>query len=328
MAAPEGMTHTPYHLAPAPEPTPRAQAQAPTIQRSPCSHTMAVLQEIQRGGAETGGIQFGWRVMRKLWNVTPADFDNAALLSFSKQPVHIQLHVLLTLATNDLRKVKNLSAFLSYLLHEQEVGTSVCLALLAGCCHKGDRCTFLHPTVAPGWQKLQERWHVGWLDFDYLVLNSLLQKPADRQDDILWRLGSMRLKAVRNLSAVLASVIAQCEKRPPPAGKTPRSQRSSLSSTVQVISEAETLGHSDAGCGASDAGSHDSPAASTAGTSDGSPRSWADELEAEVEAGLWPDVALLPCAISTKPSPPPTAAAARPAAAAVRPPPAGRPRTP
>eukprot|EP00667_Euglena_gracilis_P016841 EG_transcript_17668 len=207
------MTHSPYAILPMETPTDKPMAkqrQPPTISRPPFSHTLAVLQEVQAVGADYfASPRLGWRVLRRLWRLTPADFDAGCLAHLSVQPPFVQQHVLLVLATTALRGLHNVSAFLRRLIPDVGERLPVCLGFLAGCCQRAKDCPFAHPPIVPAWQQLQERWQVGWLDFDYLVLNSLLLRPEATQDAILRHMARMKLKSVRNPSALLASIIQQ-----------------------------------------------------------------------------------------------------------------------
>eukprot|EP00667_Euglena_gracilis_P016087 EG_transcript_16801 len=261
------VTHTPYAI-PAPQAVEGAEPQkrprpAPVINRAPFSRTLAVLQEVQVVGKGYHEVpRLGWRVLQHLWHLTPEHFDTIALAHLGTQPGFVQQHVLLVLATTSVQAVKNLSAFLRSLIREVGEKAPVCLGFIAGCC-RGTGCPFVHPTLAPGWQLLQERWQLGWLDFDYLVLNSLLLKPQAKQDQILRRLAGMKVQNIRNPSALLASIIRQCEgdadhHRPsptssvqqipnPPPGVQPPSQRapSLAGSDDAASSDAGTFGPSD-----------------------------------------------------------------------------------
>eukprot|EP00667_Euglena_gracilis_P004233 EG_transcript_4250 len=223
-------THTPYAIessAPTSNSGPGTKRTPPVITRPPYSHTLAVLQEIQAAGEGYLAVgRFGWRVLQRLWNITPAHFDEVALTYLHAQTPALQQHTLLTVATANLHDVKNLSAFLSSLLQEAEEASPVCLGFLAGCSHASEGCPFGHPKATAGWKLLQKRWHVGMLDFDYLVLNRLLLKPRRMQDEVLRCLACMKLREVRNVSALLASTLRQCEGRsggapakPLPVGK-------------------------------------------------------------------------------------------------------------
>eukprot|EP00667_Euglena_gracilis_P018765 EG_transcript_19981 len=264
------LTHTPYAI---PTPTTPAGAEpqkrprpAPVINRAPFSRTLAVLQEVQVLGKGFHEVpRLGWRVLQRLWHLTPDDFDAIALAHLSAQPGFVQQHVLLVLATTSVKAVKNLSAFLRSLIREVGERAPVCLGFIAGCCQRDTGCPFVHPTLAPGWQLLQDRWRLGWLDFDYLVLNSLLLKPQAKQDQVLRRLAGMKVRSVRNPSALLASIIQQCEggadprrgslppSAPPtpstcspPAGARPSQRAPSLAGSDDVASsEADTVGPSD-----------------------------------------------------------------------------------
>eukprot|EP00668_Euglena_longa_P009351 GGOE01011284.1.p1 GENE.GGOE01011284.1~~GGOE01011284.1.p1 ORF type:complete len:522 (-),score=70.57 GGOE01011284.1:1534-3069(-) len=175
------------------------------------SHTMAVMQEIQVfGDGWASSSHFGWDVLHKLWDIQPDSFDHAALTKLATQPIHAQQHVLLTVATMDVRKVKNLSALMNTLISEFYITKPVCFAFLAGHCREAG-CVFFHPVKAPGWMTVEHKWQLSWLDFDYSVMNVLLQKPLAMQDKILWRFSLMRLRSIHNLSALLYSVISQCE---------------------------------------------------------------------------------------------------------------------
>eukprot|EP00667_Euglena_gracilis_P008156 EG_transcript_8263 len=236
-------THRPYAALPtddvpvAPAATVAPTGADPTKKRSPpaisrpsVSHTMAVLREVQAVGAAYFAVpRLGWRVLQRLWQVTPADFDAVALAHLALQPEALQQHVLLMLATTGVRKVQNLSAFLSCLIHDVCQQTPVCLGFIAGCCGQDSRCPFTHPRMVTAWATLQQRWQIGWLDFDYLVLNSLLLKPAAKQDQLLRSLARMKLKNVRNPSALLASLVGQSDaaSAPPPwaARRTGRPRR-------------------------------------------------------------------------------------------------------
>eukprot|EP00668_Euglena_longa_P042969 GGOE01056899.1.p1 GENE.GGOE01056899.1~~GGOE01056899.1.p1 ORF type:complete len:508 (-),score=73.33 GGOE01056899.1:171-1667(-) len=215
MATTQSYMHTPYQLTPATPPVKSHQygIPHPSVAQKKKSHTRAVLQEIQAfGDGWASSSQFGWDVLRKLWDIEPASFDSAALKQLAAQPIHVQQHVLLTVATMDVQKVKNLSALMHTLTSENNAGKPVCLAYLAGLCYKGNECAFCHPIQALGWKTLECKWQVSWLDFDYSVMNVLLRKPLAMQDKILMRFSSMRLWSIHNLSAMLYSIITQFEK--------------------------------------------------------------------------------------------------------------------
>ena len=61
---------------------------------------------------------------------------------------------------------------------------------------------FFFPSTLPVLQ-------VCWQDFDYLALNSLFQQPLGLQDEILRHLGTLKVKPIHSLSALLSSVIRQ-----------------------------------------------------------------------------------------------------------------------
>jgi hypothetical protein len=160
----------------------------------------------------------GWKSLQQIWNIIPANLDSAALSYLHMKPHYLQQHILLTLCTTNLGNVKNLSAFMSCVVHKLETPFPVCLGFLAGCCEDA-HCNFLHPVVTTGWKNLWERWQVGWQDFDYLVLNSLFQKTTPEQEDILEHLANMKLKNINNLSALLSSVIQQHDKNHNPSSR-------------------------------------------------------------------------------------------------------------
>eukprot|EP00667_Euglena_gracilis_P007676 EG_transcript_7757 len=188
----------------------RGRQEAPTVQpHSYPLHTQEVLRRIQAAREDFGrqAPELGWRVVGAMWGVTPAHLDSAALRYLRLQPPALQQHVLLTLATSKVRNVKNLSAFLSQLLHDADAAPPLCLGFLAGCCPSAARCAFLHPEERAGWRQVWDRWGVTWRDFDYLVLNALYRRPAAQQEAVLWHLSDMKLRAIHNLSALLASVL-------------------------------------------------------------------------------------------------------------------------
>eukprot|EP00668_Euglena_longa_P026601 GGOE01033298.1.p1 GENE.GGOE01033298.1~~GGOE01033298.1.p1 ORF type:complete len:532 (+),score=109.05 GGOE01033298.1:227-1597(+) len=135
------------------------------------------------------------------------------MTKLAAQPVHAQTHILLMVATMDLRQVKNLSALLNTLISEHNMAKPVCFAFLVEHCHKGDGCVFFHPMVAPGWMVLKRKWQLSWLDFDYPVMNVFLQKPLALQNKILIRFSRMRLRSINNLSAMLYSLISQVNRQ-------------------------------------------------------------------------------------------------------------------
>eukprot|EP00667_Euglena_gracilis_P002279 EG_transcript_2279 len=177
------------------------------------SCTQAVLRFLREVAPTVSGA-VGWEALQQLWNISPTHFDSAVLSYLHMKPQYLQQHILLTFATTNLTHVKNLSAFLSCVIQKLETPSPLCLFFLADCCHT-EGCKFLHPDATAGWQVLWKNWQVGLQDFDYLVLNSLFQKPLPMQEDILGHLSNMKLKNINNLSALLSSVIQQHEKTQP-----------------------------------------------------------------------------------------------------------------
>eukprot|EP00667_Euglena_gracilis_P031250 EG_transcript_44962 len=115
-----------------PEPSSSPPLAHPASQR-PFSRTRAVVQEIEAfGDGWASSSQFAWEVLHKLWGLQPSSFDHAVLLKLAAQPTHLQQHLLLMVATMDVRKVKNPSALLNTLISECAATTPVCLAHLAG----------------------------------------------------------------------------------------------------------------------------------------------------------------------------------------------------
>ena len=94
-----------------------------------------------------------------MWGITSSHMDNAVLSYLNVKPHPVQQHILLTLSAVDLRKVNNLSAFVSRLIHDLEMSQPLCLGFLAGCC-EDQCCKFLHPVTTTGWKVLWERWQV------------------------------------------------------------------------------------------------------------------------------------------------------------------------
>jgi hypothetical protein len=104
------------------------------------------------------------------------------------------------------------SAYLNCLIKEHESTPQVCLYFLAGLCTHGDGCRYLHPVGTAGWTSLRTRWGVTYQDFDYAVLNYLSKKPVAQQDEILSLFAEMNLRAVKNRSAYLSSMIERYER--------------------------------------------------------------------------------------------------------------------
>eukprot|EP00667_Euglena_gracilis_P033446 EG_transcript_54520 len=101
--------HTPYHIPAAlpPVPTPLGCA-APAAPQRPLSRTKAVLQQMEAYGPTwVTSADFAWEVLDRLWGLQPSSFDHAVLLKLAAQPAHLQQHLLLMVATMDVRKVKN-----------------------------------------------------------------------------------------------------------------------------------------------------------------------------------------------------------------------------
>eukprot|EP00668_Euglena_longa_P017307 GGOE01021690.1.p1 GENE.GGOE01021690.1~~GGOE01021690.1.p1 ORF type:complete len:355 (-),score=83.68 GGOE01021690.1:1160-2182(-) len=181
--------------------------------------TQAVLAflraEHAMGWSSSPPQDLGWRALKELWGITPSHFDATILSFLQRKSPAVQQHLLLAFCTTNLTNVKNLSAFLSFTLHQLREGPPVCLFYLAGCCPNCGSCEFQHPGPTPGWMTLYKRWSVTLQDFDYLVLNAVFQHSPAEQDLIMYRLARMKLKSIKNLSALLFSLIQQLEQQGP-----------------------------------------------------------------------------------------------------------------
>jgi len=169
---------------------------------------VAVLRE----QAAKGIPYVGWIALERLWGLTPDALDEAVLQYLARKPPSEQEQVLLAFAAIDLTGIQNLSAYLNCLIKEHESTPQVCLYFLAGLCTHGDGCRYLHPVGTAGWTSLRTRWGVTYQDFDYAVLNYLSKKPVAQQDEILSLFAEMNLRAVKNRSAYLSSMIERYER--------------------------------------------------------------------------------------------------------------------
>eukprot|EP00667_Euglena_gracilis_P018863 EG_transcript_20112 len=238
----------------------RKPRRPPAVTRPTASPTQAVLREVSAAGPGYFAVpSLGWDVLHRLWGLTAAAFDATALARLGLQPPFVQHHVLLMLSTTAVAAVRNLSAFLSCLVQSVSERVPVCLGFIAGCCHKDRGCPFAHPARVPAWDLLQERWQVGWPDFNYLVLNALLLRPEAQQAEILHSLVRMKLKRVRNPSALLASVIGHHPGKPrwPKVGPPP-SPASAGAATRGGPATADGSEGTGSPCELSDASSEDS----------------------------------------------------------------------
>eukprot|EP00667_Euglena_gracilis_P032424 EG_transcript_49748 len=120
MARATSTVHSPYLIPPeVPQPAvlPPPSGPPPVLSQRPFSRTRAVLAEIvAAGGGWADSSQFGWEVLNKLWGIQPSSFDHPVLLKLAAQSTHMQQHLLLMVATMDVRKVKNPSALLNTLI--------------------------------------------------------------------------------------------------------------------------------------------------------------------------------------------------------------------
>eukprot|EP00667_Euglena_gracilis_P017229 EG_transcript_18128 len=240
-------------------------ANAPTIApQSRPTFTLAVLQFLRAELTSSPTLPIeglGWKAVQALWGLLPPHFDPVVLSHLALKPPPLQQQILLAFATANIATVQNPSGFLMRVLQTLEVGKPVCLLYLAGGCPRDSNCPFLHPGFSRGWQTLWTRWRARLEDFDYLVLNALFQQPVEQQNRILWRLASMRLKSVKNASALLSSIIQQAEQDPLRSMTQPTPLPVRLPDTLPASTPDQCPSVSSSSCGAPDPPPADPPRA-------------------------------------------------------------------